>query len=117
MRTGDAVLCARGRGAGAGEAAGACVLRGSGRRALQAGRCGPRACARALGEIGRGRVGNSGARRPGCVGPEPWSGVFLGASLTGPLRGSMTCVQEDPVNCVAGFPALSGPSSLSEPRK
>lgn len=45
------------------------------------------------------------------------SGVLLGASETGALRGSMTCVQEDPVNCVAGFPALSGPSSLSEPRK
>ena len=46
-----------------------------------------------------------------------WSGVLLGASLTGPLLGSMTCVLEDPVNCVAGFPALSGLSSLSEPRK
>lgn len=31
--------------------AGACVLRGSGRRALQARRCGPRAGARALGEM------------------------------------------------------------------
>lgn len=40
-----------GAGPGVGEAAGACVLRGSGWRALQAGRCGPRACARALGEI------------------------------------------------------------------
>lgn len=51
MRTGDAVVCARGAGPGAGEMAGACVLRGSGRRALQAGRCGPSACARALGEM------------------------------------------------------------------
>lgn len=51
MRTGDAVVCARGAEPGAGEAAGAYVLRGSGWRALQAGRCGPRACARALGEM------------------------------------------------------------------
>ena len=53
---------------------------------------------------GRGHVGSYGALRPGCVGPEPWSGVFLGARVTGLLRGSMTCVQEEPINCVAGFP-------------
>lgn len=56
----------------------------SGRRALQARRCGS-ACGRTGARRNglRGRVGSYGALRPGCVGPEPWSGVFLGPDVTG----------------------------------
>lgn len=67
-------------GARGGEMAGACVLRGVDGVPRWCWRCGLRAGARALGEmgLGRGRVGSYGALRPVGVGPEPWSGVFLG---------------------------------------